>query len=106
MLEEQLRDAELRYEDKLFEEHKRHKDLLARVEREAQLQNENCKIRMKTISLEATSLRSEVERLRVQCEKHLADLHLHEEKLEITNENLIIIQSDLVEAQSNEKRYI
>lgn len=104
MLEEQLRDTELRYEDKLFEEQKRHKDLLARVEREAQLQNENCLIRLKTITLEANSLKDEVQRLRTQCDKQLADLNSNEEKLEITQENMLILQSDLIVAQSNENR--
>lgn len=45
MLEEQLREAELRADERLQEEQKRHKELMIRVEREKQLQMENCTIR-------------------------------------------------------------
>lgn len=45
MLEEQLRDVELRSEERLAEEERRHRELVARVDREKQLQVENCAIR-------------------------------------------------------------
>lgn len=45
MLEEQLREVELRAEEKLSEEERRHRELVARVDREKQLQVENCAIR-------------------------------------------------------------
>jgi hypothetical protein len=45
MLEEQLRESELRAEERLQEEQKRHRELLVRIEREKQLQVENCTIR-------------------------------------------------------------
>jgi len=44
-LEEQLRENELRAEEKYAEEVKRHRELVARVDREKQLQVENCAIR-------------------------------------------------------------
>lgn len=46
ILEEQLRENELRSEEKLAEEVKRHRELVARVDREKQLQVENCAIRL------------------------------------------------------------
>ena len=45
MLEEQLRESELRAEERLQEEQKRHREIMVRVEREKQLQIENCTIR-------------------------------------------------------------
>jgi dynactin complex subunit len=90
----------------LAEEQKRHRELLARVEREAKLQNENCQIRIRTIELEANQLRDELQRLRLQCDKQAADLHATEEKLENTRENLFIAQQDLVDAKTNEKKYV
>lgn len=106
MLEEQLRESELRSDERIAEEQKRHRELLARVEREAQLQNENCQIRIKTIELECSSLKDEVQRLRVQCDKQAADLHSTEEKLEIARENIIIAQQDVTEAKMNEKKLL
>jgi hypothetical protein len=45
MLEEQLRESELRAEERLEEAQKRHRELVVRIEREKQLQIENCTIR-------------------------------------------------------------
>lgn len=45
MLEEQLREVELRSDERLAEEERRHRELVARVDREKQLQVENCAIR-------------------------------------------------------------
>jgi hypothetical protein len=45
MLEEQLRELEMRGEDQLMQEQKRCRELLARVEREKQLEIENYQVR-------------------------------------------------------------
>ncbi|XP_058462980.1 rab11 family-interacting protein 4B isoform X6 [Malaya genurostris] len=105
MLEEQLRETELRAEERLAEEQKRHRELLARVEREAKLQNENCQIRIRTIEMEANQLREEISRLRLQCDKQAADLHATEDKLEKTRDSLMVSQQDLAEAKANEKKH-
>lgn len=105
MLEEQLRETELRAEERLAEEQKRHRELLARVEREAKLQNENCQIRIRTIEVEANQLREEITRLRLQCDKQAADLHATEDKLEKTRDNLMVSQQELAEAKANEKKH-
>uniref|UniRef100_A0A182SLJ3 FIP-RBD domain-containing protein n=1 Tax=Anopheles maculatus TaxID=74869 RepID=A0A182SLJ3_9DIPT len=97
--------TELRAEERLAEEQKRHRELLARVEREAKLQNENCQIRIRTMEMEVTSLREEIQRLRLQSDKQAADLHATEEKLERARDSLMISQQDLVEARSEEKKH-
>jgi len=86
------------------EELKRHKELLARVEREAYLQNENGQIKIRTIELEMTALRDDHHRLRLQCDKQAVDLHATEEKLEILKENLHMAQEELAEAKANERK--
>lgn len=45
MLEEQLRDTELRCEERLASEERRHRELVTRVDREKQLHIDNCAIR-------------------------------------------------------------
>ena len=45
MLEESLRDVELRAAQQLTEEQRRTKELIVRVEREKQLEIENCTIK-------------------------------------------------------------
>lgn len=52
--------VELRADERILEEQKRQKELLARVEREAILQNENCQIKIRTIEIEAKALKEEV----------------------------------------------
>ncbi|KAF5306439.1 hypothetical protein FQR65_LT07351 [Abscondita terminalis] len=69
MLEEQLRDAEMRYEDRLQDEQKRSKELIQRVEREKQLQLENANIRLQAAEAEASNLRQEINRQRIRLEK-------------------------------------
>lgn len=105
MLEEQLRETELRAEERLAEEQKRHRELLARVEREAKLQNENCQIRIRTIEMEANQLREEIARLRLQADKQAADLHATEDKLEKARDSLMVSQQELAEAKANEKKH-
>lgn len=105
MLEEQLRETELRAEERLAEEQKRHRELLARVEREAKLQNENCQIRIRTIEMEANQLREEIARLRLQADKQAADLHATEDKLEKARDGLMVSQQELAEAKANEKKH-
>lgn len=106
MLEEQLRETELRAEERLAEEQKRYRELLARVEREAELKNENCQIRIQTIDAEANALREEIHRLRTQCDKQAAELAQTDEKLETSRFNLTIAQENLLEARGLEKRYL
>ncbi|XP_066991556.2 rab11 family-interacting protein 4 isoform X2 [Anabrus simplex] len=81
MLEEQLRESELRAEERLQEEQRRHRELMVRVDREKQLQNENCTIRLQTLELEVSSLRDEATRLRAQVERLRSEKQGVEEQL-------------------------
>lgn len=96
--------VELRAEERSNEEQKRHRELLARIEREAILQNENCQIKIRTIELEANSLKEELHRLRLQYEKQSIELRTTSEKLEDACENLQMAREELTEAKENEKK--
>ncbi|BFF96586.1 rab11 family-interacting protein 4B-like [Drosophila madeirensis] len=99
MLEEQFRESELRSEERLAEEQKRHREILARVEREASLQNENCQMRIRATEIEANALRDEAQRLRVQCDKQANDLHRTEEQLELARDQIAALQQEYEEQQ-------
>lgn len=101
-----LSKVELRADERITEEQKRHRELLARVEREAILQNENCQIKIRTIELETNNLREELHRLRNQYEKQSAELRSTSEKLEDVRENLQMTHEELQEAKENEKKYL
>jgi Rab11 family-interacting protein 3/4 len=106
MLEDQLRETEIRCEERILEEQKRCRELLTRVERESELKNENCQIRIQTMEADVSSLRDEIHRLRTQCDKQAVELSASEEKLESLRFNLSIAQENLMEARSLEKRHL
>lgn len=54
-------------------EQRRHREWACRLEREKQLQLENCSIKMQTIELECSSLRDQVARLREQLDSARED---------------------------------
>lgn len=86
--------SELRAEERLAEEQKRHREILARVEREASLQNENCQMKIKATEIEANALRDEAQRLRVLCDKQANDLHRTEEQLELARDQIASLQQE------------
>lgn len=89
-----LCQSELRAEERLAEEQKRHREILARVEREASLQNENCQMKIKATEIEANALRDEAQRLRVLCDKQANDLHRTEEQLELARDQIASLQQE------------
>lgn len=96
--------VEIRAEERINEAQKRHRELLARVEREALLQDENTKIKFRTIELEANSLRDELQRLQQQYDKQAAELRSTREKLEDACDSLSMAKEELTEAKENEKK--
>ncbi|KAH8270280.1 hypothetical protein KR018_006473 [Drosophila ironensis] len=105
MLEEQYRESELRAEERLAEEQKRHREILARVEREASLQNENCQMKIKATEIEASALRDEAARLRVLCDKQANDLHRTEEQLELASDQIAALQQEQKEQEQALRRH-
>ncbi|KYB28675.1 hypothetical protein TcasGA2_TC032404 [Tribolium castaneum] len=80
MLEEQLRDTEMRYDERLQDEQRRSREMLNRLEREKQLQLENASIRLHAAETEASNLKEEVARQRIRIEK------LENERKELTDQ--------------------
>ncbi|EGI66740.1 Rab11 family-interacting protein 4, partial [Acromyrmex echinatior] len=73
MLEEAAKDAETRAEERLQAEQRRHREWACRLERERQLQLENCDIKLQAAELDNTSLREEIARIREQLETARTD---------------------------------
>lgn len=78
----------------MAEEQKRHREILARVEREASLQDENCQMKIRATEIEAGALREEAARLRVLCDKQANDLHRTEEQLELARDQIASLQQE------------
>ncbi|RZF37565.1 hypothetical protein LSTR_LSTR015086 [Laodelphax striatellus] len=104
MLEEQLREVELRSEEKLAEEERRHRELVARVDREKQLQVENCAIRLQTLELENNSLRDETGRWRNQLEKMRVDKSRVEDQLIEAESTVTSLREELASAREQERK--
>lgn len=94
----------MRTEQRLQDEQKNHRELLSRVEREAQLQTENFEIKLKTSEKETQLLREEMQRLRVLCDKQASDLHLTEEKLEMAQDHCQSLQQENDELRQAERK--
>ena len=69
MLEEHIRELEVRGEERLAEEQRRNKELVARLEREKALELENCSIRLGGLEREQRQLAEEAAGLRGQLER-------------------------------------
>ncbi|KAK2589200.1 hypothetical protein KPH14_002010 [Odynerus spinipes] len=82
MLEEAAKDAEVRAEERLQAEQRRHREWASRLERERQLQLENYAIKLQAIELEGSSLKDEIGRLREQLERIKNDKARLETELE------------------------
>ncbi|KAK5642507.1 hypothetical protein RI129_008674 [Pyrocoelia pectoralis] len=106
MLEEQLRDAEMRYEDRLQDEQRRSKELMLRVEREKQLQLENANIRLQSAEAESASMKQEVTRQRIRLEKLEADRQEYCDQIQDLKHELEICKENESLFKEQEKRLI
>ena len=82
MLEEHIRELEVRGEERLEDEQRRGRELVARVERERQLEVENYSIRLAAAEREAKHLGEEAASLRTQVEKVRGEKAAVEEQLQ------------------------
>ncbi|XP_014243028.1 rab11 family-interacting protein 4B-like isoform X5 [Cimex lectularius] len=95
MLEEQIREVELRAQEKLRDEERWHREMVSRMESEKQLQLENCAIRLQSIELENCSLREEANRYRTQAEKLRSEVLRLEEEQSRYEANLAALKEEL-----------
>ncbi|KAL1129241.1 hypothetical protein AAG570_013770 [Ranatra chinensis] len=105
MLEEQLREVELRAEERLAEEERRHRELVARVDREKQLQVENCAIRLQTLELENSSLKDEATRCRTQADKLKSEKQKLEEHARENDCTISLLKEEILLLREQEHRY-
>ncbi|ODM99719.1 Rab11 family-interacting protein 4A [Orchesella cincta] len=87
MLEEQLRETELRGDEKLREEQRRFKEFQSRWDREKQLQSENCEIRLQSMEKDLSAAKTESTRLRNQLDRERSEKdHFSDRCLEMERE--------------------
>ncbi|XP_074094748.1 rab11 family-interacting protein nuf isoform X2 [Cotesia typhae] len=99
MLEEAAKDAEARAEEKLQSEQRRHREWVARLEREKELQLENSAMKVQAIEVECLGLREQIVRLREQLDA------AKEERVRL--ENLLDdANSDTATARENERQAV
>merc|ERR1740128_276684 len=89
MLEESLRDVELRAQQQLSDEQRRNKEIMVRVEREKQLEMENCNIKLQAFEREVEMLREESARLRSQSERLRTDRTALQQRLSDTETSML-----------------
>ncbi|KAI5719937.1 hypothetical protein M8J76_016844 [Diaphorina citri] len=104
MLEEQLRDVEIRAEERLAEEEKRHRELIGRVDREKVLQVENCAIRLQNIEAENGKLKEEVSRARASLEKCKEDNERLTDSVEVSEAVIQGLQQELSQCRTEERK--
>ncbi|KAF0300389.1 Rab11 family-interacting protein 4 [Amphibalanus amphitrite] len=81
MMEEQLREAEMRAADQLDAEQRRHKELMQRIEREKVLEVENQQIRAQGLEKELRHAEAEASRCQQQLHQALAERAALDERL-------------------------
>lgn len=87
MLEEQMRDAEQRADERLREEQRRSKEAYSRLEREKELQIANYEIRLQALQKELDAAKTDGIRMKGQYEKERSErAHLSEKLLETERE--------------------
>ncbi|XKL69462.1 hypothetical protein PGB90_007231 [Kerria lacca] len=105
ILEEQLRENELRSEEKYTEEVKRHRELVARVDREKQLQVENCAIRLQTLEQANANLKEEAARYKSELEMQRNEKERLKENLEETQNLIASFKEEIHTLREQEKKY-
>uniref|UniRef100_A0A8D8TSY6 Rab11 family-interacting protein 4A n=1 Tax=Cacopsylla melanoneura TaxID=428564 RepID=A0A8D8TSY6_9HEMI len=104
MLEEQLRDVEIRAEERLAEEEKRHRELIGRVDREKILQVENCAIRLQNIETENVKLKEDAGRLRAALDKAKEDNERLTDNVELNEAMIMGLKQDLANARVEDRK--
>ncbi|XP_044584051.1 rab11 family-interacting protein 4-like isoform X2 [Cotesia glomerata] len=108
MLEEAAKDAEARAEEKLQSEQRRHREWVARLEREKELQLENSAMKVQAIEVERSSLREQIVRLREQLDAAKEERVRLENLLDEANSNMATARENERQAvlRANETRLL
>lgn len=94
MLDEQLRETELRGEEKLREEQRRFKEFQSRWDREKQLQSENYEIRVQSMEKDLSLSKTESMRLKNQLERERSEKDMLEDKLSELERDLTYVREE------------
>ncbi|XP_040569025.1 rab11 family-interacting protein 4B isoform X5 [Lepeophtheirus salmonis] len=101
MLEEHIRDLEIKSEERIEDEQKRNKELIVRLEREKTLEIENYTIRLQTLERENSHLQEENSGLRTQVDHLKLEGHNKEELLQEIQTSHTFLQKQYTELEEN-----
>ena len=104
VLEENIREIEMRGEERLVDEQRRNRDMIQRLEREKQLEIENYSIRLQGLEKDQRLLSEEVSSLRAQLERTREEKAEVEEELSETQVMLAQEQQDHHQLQASRAR--
>eukprot|EP00096_Caligus_rogercresseyi_P009079 TRINITY_DN3019_c0_g3_i3.p1 TRINITY_DN3019_c0_g3~~TRINITY_DN3019_c0_g3_i3.p1 ORF type:complete len:454 (-),score=76.84 TRINITY_DN3019_c0_g3_i3:538-1899(-) len=104
MLEEHIRDLEVKSEERIEDEQKRNKELIVRLEREKALEIENYTIRLQTLERENSILKEDNSSLRTQVDDLKHEGHNKEELLQEIQTSHTSLQREYFELEDNLKR--
>jgi len=104
LLEEQIRDVEIRGEEKLEAEKKKAKDIIARIEREKHLELENFTIRCEQKESELKQIRDELTRCQQNLERERMERRRIEQQLIECETNLQTMQSQYDHSEQELKK--
>lgn len=106
VLEENIREIEMRGEERLVDEQRRNRDMIQRLEREKQLEIENYSIRLQGLEKDQRMLSEEVNSLRAQLERTREEKAEVEDQLSDTQVMLAQEQEDHRQLQHSRAREV
>lgn len=104
MLEEHIRELELRSEERLAEEQKRSRELLQRLEREKALEVENYQFRLQALEKEHQRALDEARALRAQLDRLKLEKRSAEDFLLEAQQGQAALREELARAQEAARR--
>lgn len=104
MLEEQLRETELRHDERIQDEVRRARELVARIERDKSTQIEQYTARVRSLELEVLELREEAARQRGRAERLEAEREEMAEQVKDVRQELNTAKNVEITFREQERR--
>ncbi|KAK2726714.1 rab11 family-interacting protein 4B-like [Artemia franciscana] len=104
LLEENLRDLEIKSDHHLVEEQKCHRELLVRLDKDRQLELENCNIRLHHAEQQVRHYEEEVNKLKVQNERLQKERDHLQSEIEENREELREARVEIRQLQNHSSR--
>uniref|UniRef100_A0A915CBR4 Copine C-terminal domain-containing protein n=1 Tax=Parascaris univalens TaxID=6257 RepID=A0A915CBR4_PARUN len=105
ILEEQMQAAEQRWKEKLSEEKARNRDIIARMEREKQLEIESCALKYQVLEKDCADLRREKEKQREEITELRKSLHELRDQFNDSNALCAELEEERIKLEREYKRF-